>query len=132
MPIRPKTHLQRLKEAGLRPGRDDKAYDAKRMADPKLAMAKRIRNSGRWQRFRGWFKRKHPLCCDPLGIHEGQARPTEEVHHIEPVKDRPELACVENNCAPVCSECHHKIEAMEKKGQDTKHLFRKEADGNRM
>ena len=97
------------------------------MADPALRRAKNIRNSPRWQRFRGWLRRQHPLCCDPFGHHaeDGMAALTEHVHHIFPLSsdEGVRLACTESNTAPLCVSCHGKIEGMERAGKPTRQLF---------
>ena len=121
MPWKPPTHAQLTRgrrDAGLE-------YERRRRADPGLRQAQRIRNSARWQRFRNWFKRRHPLCCDPFGWHreDGVTVPTAQVHHITSLAARPDLACVESNCAPLCSRCHAKVEAMERAGKATRQLF---------
>lgn len=100
----------------------DRLYEERRRRDPKLAQAKRIRNSGRWQRFRKWFKMRHPSCCDPFL--NPQPQPTERIHHIEALVGRPDLALSEGQCAPLRMTCHAKVEAMERRGESTKELFR--------
>ena len=121
MPWKPSTHAQRTR------GRTDTdlEYERRRRADPALRQAQRIRNSARWQRFRNWFKRGHPLCCDPFGRHadDGVVVATAHAHHITSLTARPDLACVASNCAPLCSRCHAKVEAMERAGKATRHLF---------
>ncbi|HYG73463.1 MAG TPA: hypothetical protein VEK08_00420 [Planctomycetota bacterium] len=101
------------------------AYEVKRDADPLLSMAKEIRGSTRYKRFRQWFKQAHPLCVDPFGHHQasGIVTPAEECHHIVPLIVRPDLACDECNCAALCIACHRKVEAMVKAGERTEHLF---------
>ncbi len=118
MPTAPRTHLQTL---GTSRKAYDRLYEERRRRDPKLAQAKRIRNSARWQRFRKWFKMRHPLCCNPFDYHGPQ--PTAHVHHIEALVARPDLAFSEGHCAPLCTTCHAKIEAMERRGESTKALF---------
>ena len=121
MPWKPPTHAQ------LTRGRRDAdlEYERRRRADPGLRQAQRIRSSARWQRFRNWFKRGHPLCCDPFGRHadDGVVVATAHAHHITSLAVRPDLACVESNCAPLCSRCHAKVEAMERAGKATRQLF---------
>ena len=122
MPRKAATHAQ------LTRGRRDAdlAYERRRRADPALRQAQRIRSSVRWQRFRRWFKSRHPLCCDPFGRHDadGVAEPAEHAHHIIALTARPDLACTESNVAPLCSVCHVKVETMERAGKPTRQLFR--------
>lgn len=72
---------------------------------------------GRWEKFRAWFLRRHPVCCGSAEIpenwmaveHELQGlcgRPARPVHHIRKVADFPELRLVESNCFPQCDACH--------------------------
>jgi 5-methylcytosine-specific restriction protein A len=99
-------------------------YDQTTRKDvPALAMAAQIRNGATWQRFRAWFRAKHPLCCDPLWEHREWPKPMAHVHHIEPLSARPDLAYTESNCAPLCTRCHAKIEGMERNGVATANLF---------
>ena len=124
MPHKPLTHSQRMNQ-GRRLA--DQQYERKRMSDPVLRRAKNIRNSHRYQRFRAWFKRRHPLCCDPFWHHaeNGVAVPTAQVHHIIPLTtdEGVRLAFVESSNAPVCVPCHAKVEALERAGKPTRHLF---------
>ena len=122
MPYKPRTHAQRMKGK-----RDHREYEGRRMADPRLAAAKRFRNSARWQRFRDGYKRRHPLCCDPLELHGDRVEATAHVHHIAALSEKIELALHEDNCAPLCVGCHAKIEAMVRAGRSTQRLFNKVA-----
>ena len=98
-------------------------YDRQRRADPVLGQPARIRSSARWQRYRAWLKRRHPFCCDPFGKHGDRLTAAVQVHHVEPLRIRPDLAFTEANTAPVCTACHGRVEAMERTGRDTRHLF---------
>ena len=90
----------------------DRAYGRHRMGRADLARAKTIRSSKRWQEFRLWFLRRHPLCVDPLGVHgrHGQVVAATQVHHRVRLRDAPELWAEENNCMAVCTHCHAAIE----------------------
>lgn len=94
--------------------RYDADYERKRNADPQLREAARFRSSIRWQRFRAWFIARQPLCVNPYHLHDGQERATQEVHHIEPVARRPDLALLEENCMATCTECHAAASARER------------------
>ena len=99
-------------------------YDAvTRKNTPALAAAAKLRNSAAWQQTRDLIRAKHPFCCDPLGQHPGFPIPTAQIHHIEPLATRPDLAYEETNLAPVCVACHAEIEAMERRGDATGYLF---------
>jgi hypothetical protein len=110
----------------------DKAPTAKRVYDltsrktnPALAHAKRFRSSGAWTRFSSWFRAKHPLCCDPFGQHMRLPAYVAQVHHVEPLHERPDLGLVASNCRPLCTSCHARVEGMERRGQPTANLFTK-------
>lgn len=98
-------------------------WQQKRQTRLKQTRQRRFRSTGQWQRFRKWFKAQHPLCYDPLVMHPKQAVPTEHVHHITAVAQQPELACDENNTAPLCARCHQRVEDLERRGQPTAYLF---------
>lgn len=53
-----------------------------------------------WRRFREWFLSKHSWICQDCG---GEAS---EVHHIEKLRDYPELRLHESNCMALCHSCH--------------------------
>ena len=122
MPQRCKTLGELKRERGLAPKSD---YERRRAANPRLARSKKLRNSTSWQKFRRWFKKHHPLCCDPLAIHKqfNVAQETEQVHHVIGITERPDLLCAESNCRPLCTGCHGKVEGMERSGKATQHLF---------
>jgi 5-methylcytosine-specific restriction endonuclease McrA len=109
MATRAKSHLQDLRDKGIIPP-SDFDYEQKRLSVPQLALAKKIRSSSRWQRARRAFIARHPICSNPLGLHDGQVRPTAQVHHKKEIGQYPELAFVEENLEPVCTECHAAIE----------------------
>ena len=94
-----------------------RAYDRRRAADPQLAAAAALRNSAAWQHLRAHFLARHPICgaC-------GAALAT-QVHHLQPVGKRPDLALVWENLAPVCSACHGDCNARERQGMETESLF---------
>lgn len=86
-----------------------------------LATAARIRSTSRWRVVRVHERRKWPLCCDPFA--SGCRQPTAQINHIEGLASRPDLAYVESNHAPVCTACHAKVSAIERRGDDTASLF---------
>lgn len=85
--------------------------------------AVKLRNSNRWRIVRAQYRADHPLCCDPLGVHGGMPEPMDHVHHVQPLETNPDLAFYEANLRSLCSGCHAKIEAMERGGEPTQHLF---------
>ena len=75
MPHKPSTHRPpRLDRLGLREHR------------PRRASAAVSGYDRRWERLARMFRRRHPLCADPFGIHaaEGRVVPGEQVDHIVP------------------------------------------------
>ena len=115
MPKRPKSHAERL-------GRQesDAVYDRHRREthdevpvdeDPprrSLAFARQLRHAKRWERCRGIILKRHPLCVDPYGWHgaDGRVVLAEQVDHILPLRERPDLAYVLSNLQGLCSSCH--------------------------
>lgn len=87
------------------------------------SVAQRIRNRSVWQRVRADYRRRHPLCEDPLGVHAAAGRPVpaEEVHHIVPLRERPELAYSQSNLMAVCRDCHAAIEKQSNSTSNMQH-----------
>jgi 5-methylcytosine-specific restriction endonuclease McrA len=92
--------------------------------------ANKFRSKARWQRFRKWFvnKPENCYCADPFGTHVYDGRHLMvthplDVHHIVPLEQAPELACVEDNCVTLCRRCHKRVEGMVQAGRDTRGLF---------
>jgi len=109
--------------------RQDKAARRGGRRSPAAKEAKRIRSSNAWQRLRAAFLAdpRNAICCDPFGVHAVDAVTvaTDEVHHIQGVGARPDLALSWDNLAPLCSHCHYSIEARERRGMSTAGAFRK-------
>ena len=101
----------------------DRAYETRRAADPALAASKRFRNSRAWQKCRDAFKAQFPLCVDPFKMHPLEYRPTEAVHHIVGLTEDITRGLDFDNLAPVCVQCHNKLEAWARLGKPTAHLF---------
>ena len=103
-----------------------RAYERQRASNPALALAARIRSSARWQGLRDWYKRENPLCADPFGDHAKERRTVsaKQVHHIEPLSERPHLAYDPRNLAGLCCACHRRVEALERAGEPTTGLFK--------
>ena len=107
----------------------DKAYDYSRNRNN---AARKFRNSIRWIKCRKLFAKHNPLCCDPFDYHKSNGKfiPMTDVHHIVPLSENIKLGLVWSNLAPLCKECHHKIEEMERKGYKTSHFFLKRGGGD--
>ena len=64
------------------------------------------------------------MCCDPFGLHPDRVVAADDTHHIYGLRQRPDLAYKEDCTAPVCTACHGKLNAMERKNEPTEQLFR--------
>jgi len=84
-----------------------------------------IRNSARWQKLRALVLREEPLCRDPYGEHalSGRHEPAAEVHHIVPLTVNPSFGYVRSNLAALCIDCHRRVDADNRAGKPTAHLF---------
>lgn len=70
-------------------------------------------SSRRWIRLRDVVRREEPLCRNPLGLHApGETVPTEEIDHIIPRRERPDLALVRSNLRGLCKRCHSSVTAL--------------------
>ena len=111
------------------PSRARQHNKAKRINDQRnqvTSRAYRLRSKAHYRKFRAWFRRRHPLCADPFGDHQGAGvvAGMDHVHNIKPVECHPELLCSEANCVSLCSRCHTRIEADERRGLPTCELFK--------
>ena len=59
-----------------------------------------------WSKFRKWFLNKNPLC--KMCLDEGFAKEANEVDHIKPLVEYPELKYEPSNCRSLCKRCHSK------------------------
>ena len=57
-----------------------------------------------WRVIRIQHLQNHPLCFDCLK--NGRYTPSEEVHHIIKLRDRPDLRDDPNNLMSLCKSCH--------------------------
>lgn len=81
----------------------------------------KLRRLNRWKLLASRLKTKTPCCANPFGLHG--AKPAEDIHHILPLKDFPELAFTLDNLVGLCRLCHGKIEHLERKGVPTFWIF---------
>lgn len=54
----------------------------------------------KWQRFRRWYLRHHPLCAKCV-----RAAAT-EVHHLRGLREHPEDKCKPEQVEALCKPCH--------------------------
>ena len=57
--------------------------------------------SWRWRKARRMFLRRHPLCCNPHGLHDRPEAAT-DVDHIIPRSERSDLAFDFDNLQALC------------------------------
>lgn len=65
-------------------------------------------NCRAWRHLKSYVLKLQHYECQLCGI-QGKAVPADVVHHIIPVRDRPDLALTQTNCMALCKECHKKI-----------------------
>jgi len=84
-----------------------------------------VHRSHRWRQHSERMRREYPLCMAPFCERKaaGSWPTSTSVHHIRGAATHPSLAYVDANTCPVCSQCHSKVEAMERCGKATQHLF---------
>ena len=87
--------------------------------------AGKIRGGYKWQKFRKQQLFRWPLCMAPFckSFLSGVTKASKHVHHIWPLERFPNHAFDEENCVPVCVDCHSFVEGNEKKGVKTQHWF---------
>lgn len=115
MPTRPETYRPPFAVQARQ--QSQRAYDRRRANDPQLKAAAKLRNSAAWQRLRSAFLARNPICGSC-----GRALAT-QVHHLEPLERRPDLALDWANLAPVCTRCHAACDSVERRGESTAYLF---------
>jgi 5-methylcytosine-specific restriction enzyme A len=110
MPIRPPTDAQ----LRFSKRQSNQRYNAERVAvhgtDP--------RGTRRWRKLRAMVLSREPLCRDPYGTHQTQARVevAQELDHIVGVLVKPDLAFDPSNLQPLCRACHARKSQAERAG----------------
>jgi 5-methylcytosine-specific restriction endonuclease McrA len=84
--------------------------DVSRMAKPETAQAKHIRSGRQWATLSANMRAQNPLCALCGGL-------TDHIHHIVPLVEAPELAYAASNLAPLCRNCHARVEVMTTAGR---------------
>ena len=109
MPWKPPTHAELLH--GRRD--HDREYEERRWRDPALARAQLIRRSARWRKMRALKLSRDPLCedCEACGVLTAAT----QVHHIVGLRTQPDLAFRMDNLASLCTACHARREAAERR-----------------
>jgi len=94
MPTRAPTHRPHVGDQA----QSGAAYDRKRGSAAARGYDRK------WLRFRAAYLAAHPLCADCQQI--GRIEAATEVHHLERLRDRPDLRLVEANCRGLCKPHH--------------------------
>jgi 5-methylcytosine-specific restriction enzyme A len=68
---------------------------------------------GDWQRLRKWKLQRTPIC------EQCNRSAAVLVHHIEPIKARPDLRLTVNNLMSCCNHCHERLHDNRFKGSGT-------------
>lgn len=75
-------------------------------------------STAQWQRFRAWYRTKHPFCEECLK--HDQFVPMAIVDHIVEIKDGG-AKLSEGNCQSLCRSCHQKKTAAESRKRSKNH-----------
>ena len=88
-----------------------RGYERRRAADAALAGAQRLRNTQRWKKARRVHLLDEPLCraCSLAG----RARMADDVDHVVPLVERPDLAFDDRNLQSLCRPHHNRKTALE-------------------
>jgi 5-methylcytosine-specific restriction protein A len=62
-----------------------------------------------WEHFRRWFLQQPGNQYCHRCKQQGRMVLAEVVHHIIPIKERPDLKLVPDNCQPLCFTCHELV-----------------------
>jgi 5-methylcytosine-specific restriction protein A len=91
--------------AGKRCARCLAAYEQRRRRDPAARARQDFYGSGDWKRFRASILAARPWC------EEGCGQPSNEVAHIVPLRQRPDLALDPHNVRALCKSDHSRESA---------------------
>lgn len=72
-----------------------------------------IRHTTYYSQFMRNFKREHPLCTDPFGVHK-TITPSQHIHHIVPFEQDPSKCFDKENLIALCPFCHRCIHRSKK------------------
>lgn len=95
------SYCQAHRIEGRRPS--DQAADARR------GSARERGYDTRWEHFRAWFLNQPGNQVCAVCMSQCRVTPAELVHHILPVKERPDLRLTASNCQSLCRACHEVI-----------------------
>lgn len=80
-----------------------------------LREAADLRNSSFWRKVRLTYLSRNPMCANPHGYHSEFAPPAREVHHVVSLQEAPHLAYNHSNLMALCSRCHARYSAEERR-----------------
>lgn len=72
-----------------------------------------IRGTKYYSQFMRNFKREHPICADPFGVHK-TITPSQHIHHIVPFEQDPSKCFDKENLIALCPFCHRCIHRSKK------------------
>lgn len=87
--------------------RGRKPYD--RATDERRGSARQRLYNTEWDKFRHWFMNQPGNQICHRCLEQGQITKAELVHHKLPVRERPDLRLVPDNCVPLCGKCHQAV-----------------------
>lgn len=99
--IREGSYCERHKAQGRKP------YD--RATDERRGSARQRGYNTEWDKFRHWFLNQPGNQICHRCLEQGRITKAELVHHIKPVRERPDLRLVADNCVPLCGKCHQAV-----------------------
>jgi len=107
MPIKPKSHAERLYEQN-KGNRDYRKENKERYQSPEDLKLRAIRTGSRWRKVRNLYIQQHPLCEDPFNYHKENNETTlaQEVHHVTPARIDTEQFYSFDNLQALCKRCH--------------------------
>lgn len=109
MPRRAPIHKPRHAPANKREA--DRRYDRDvRARVPHLRRARDLRNSAKWKSVRAYMLHRHPTCAC--------GAPATQVHHVRPLGSNPREAYRRSNLETVCTRCHARASAGERRGRE--------------
>ena len=103
MPTKPPT----FRASGRKP-RPEAERERKAILDARRPSAPERGYDAAWRKVRRQFIETHPKCC-----YSGCTEPTQEVHHVQTIADRPDLRLRWSNLRPLCKSHHSAITATE-------------------
>lgn len=83
-----------------------KLYSGDRCYKCKPKKKSKVQYPSGWKRLSETYRAENPLCEDCL--EEDLLTPSEEVHHLISIQDRPDLIMNRSNLRALCKDCHRR------------------------